>query len=80
MSRYIYLGDRNTRPDLRGAACDPVRRADGRCRVSRQMATALVVFTTGERCVVLRRRLRLATNDPLIEVAADSGRMAREKI
>ena len=57
--RYVYLGDALTRPDLRGMQCDPVRRPDGRCIVSTRMASAMVIFATGERAVVLRRRLRL---------------------
>ncbi|HLT46283.1 MAG TPA: hypothetical protein VK002_03570 [Rubricoccaceae bacterium] len=28
--RYVFLGDRLTRPDLAGRPCDPVRRPDGR--------------------------------------------------
>lgn len=58
--RYTYLGDRVTDPALRGAQCDPVRRADGLCIVSRLMATQLVIFA-GEECarVVARRRLRV---------------------
>ena len=57
--RYIYLGDALTRPDLRGMECDPIRRPDGRCIVSTPLASAMVVFATGERAVVMRRRLRL---------------------
>jgi hypothetical protein len=55
--RYLYLGDKLTRPDLKGAECDPIRRADGKCVVGR--GKALVRFATGERVVVLRRRLRV---------------------
>jgi len=58
--RYVYLGDRLTREELKGIRCDPVRRDDGRCVVSRRMAAALVVDEQGERHVVARRRLRLA--------------------
>lgn len=57
--RYRYLGAAGTRPDLVGAQCDPVRRADGKCIVSVKMASALVEFENGERHVVARRRLRL---------------------
>lgn len=57
--RYTYLGDKLTCPDLRGMHCDPVRREDGKCVISVKMATALVIDATGERHVVLRRRLRL---------------------
>jgi len=58
--RYVYLGDAQTRPELQGMRCDPVRRPDGRCVVSGRMATALVVDGRGQRHVVKRRRLRLA--------------------
>ena len=40
--RYVYLGDLATAPELRGMACDPVRRPDGKCVVCLRMATALV--------------------------------------
>lgn len=57
--RYFYRGDALTDPALINMACDPIRRADGRCIVSQKMATALVVSADGTRYVVLRRRLRL---------------------
>ena len=59
--RYIYLGTKDTRPELRGLPCDPVRRPDGKAIVSTQRATALVVDAQGRRYVVARRRLRLAS-------------------
>jgi hypothetical protein len=59
--RYVYLGDRLTDARLRGAACDPVLRDDGRCVVGG--SKQLVAFAGGERHVVLRRRLRVA-DDP----------------
>jgi len=59
--RYIYLGDRFTREELRGVECDPVYRKDGRSIVSTKRASALVVLRSGERHVVARRRLRLKT-------------------
>lgn len=55
--RYTYLGDRLTRPDLKGQACDPVRRPDGRCVVGQ--GKAAVIFQSGQRVIVIRRRLRL---------------------
>lgn len=61
--RYTFLGDKLTRPDLRGMQCDPVRRADGKCIVSTKMATALVIDAGGNRYVVPRRRLRLNKKD-----------------
>ena len=57
--RYIYLGDRMTRADLKGKWCDPVRREDGKCIVSNRMATQMVKFYDGELSIVARRRLRL---------------------
>lgn len=60
--RYTYLGDALTDPRFVGMQCDPVRRADGRCVISQQMATALVVDAFGRRYVVPRRRLRLNVN------------------
>lgn len=59
MSEYVYLGDRATRPELRGAACKAVRRADGKCIRGRNGAM-LVEFESGLRCIVLGRRLRRA--------------------
>jgi hypothetical protein len=49
-----------TRDDLRGADCDPVRRADGKCIVGG--SKQLVRFADGEEHVVLRRRLRVRSN------------------
>lgn len=57
--RYTFLGDKLTPPDLHGLQCDPVRDDRGKCIVSVQMATALVVDRQGRRYVVPRRRLRL---------------------
>jgi len=62
LSRYRYLGDRWTDPRLRGQACDPVRRPDGRCIVGR--SKQLVRFGDGRARVVNRRRLRLVRTDP----------------
>jgi hypothetical protein len=57
MTTYRYLGDKLTRPDLVGMACDPVRRADGKC-VRGRNGSMLVVDVAGCRHVVLGRRLR----------------------
>ncbi len=62
--RYHYLGDKLTDPTLIGMACDPVRRADGKCIISQKMATALVVDQQGRKHVVLRRRLRVNNSHP----------------
>ena len=55
--RYVYLGDRWTREELRGARCVALVRPDGRCICSR-LGTMMVQFESGERGMVLRRRLR----------------------
>ncbi len=57
MTRYTYLGDKWTRPDLCGMQCDPVRDKRGKCVVGR--SKALVVAENGYRYAVNRRRLRL---------------------
>lgn len=57
--RYTYIGNKLTDLALVGMQCDPVRRSDGKCIVGLKMATALVVDASGQRHVVLRRRLRL---------------------
>lgn len=59
--RYIYLGDRLTREELRGVPCNPVLRPDGKCVVSTKRASALVELEDGRRVVVARRRLRLVS-------------------
>ncbi|MEM8556943.1 MAG: hypothetical protein AAGG50_03785 [Bacteroidota bacterium] len=61
--RYVYHGDRHTRPDLAGQRCDPVMRtgASGKPVVTRgRNRNQLVVFENGERHVVAGRHLRLA--------------------
>ena len=56
--RYVYLGDRSTDKTLVGRACDPVRRADGKC--IRGRGSQLVVFEGENKPrVVIARRLRL---------------------
>lgn len=56
--RYTYFGDRHTRPDLRGAQCDPVRRPDGKV-VRGRNRNALVRLASGELVVAAGRFLRL---------------------
>lgn len=55
--RYLYLGDASTDETLIGMACDPVRRADGKCIVGK--SKMLVIDESGCKHVVLRRRLRV---------------------
>lgn len=57
--RYVYRGDRATRPDLRGARCEAVTDARGKCLRGRN-ANMLVRFDGGEVHVVLARQLRKA--------------------
>lgn len=61
--RYTYLGDSMTEPSFIGMQCDPVRRKDGKCVINIKLATALVQDASGNRFVVLRRRLRLNGKD-----------------
>lgn len=56
--RYVYLGDRLTLLALKGAKCDPVRRADGKCVVGRGAQLVIFAGETAPR-VVVRRRLRV---------------------
>ena len=53
---YRYLGDRWTRPGLKGARCTAVRRADGKCIRGRN-GSMLVEFN-GLRHIVPGRLLR----------------------
>lgn len=59
---YVYLGDRWTRPELRGATCRAVRRADGRCIRGRNGSMLVQIVTSdgtpGPTHVVVGRRLR----------------------
>jgi hypothetical protein len=47
----------NAHGAIHGVLCDPVRRGDGRCIVSRDKA--LVIFEDGTVATVIRRCLRL---------------------
>lgn len=60
--RYTFLGDKATRPELRGMQCDPVLNERGRCILSVRFATAAVVDAEGKFYIVPRRRLRLNQN------------------
>jgi hypothetical protein len=60
--QYTYRGDHLTRPELRGARCSAVLRADGRCVCSR-LGTMLVRMESGEVVNVLRRCLRTMKED-----------------
>lgn len=56
--RYHYLGDRQTRSDLKGCFCTWVKDARDKC-VRGRNGNALVMFEhSGEKCIVLARRLR----------------------
>jgi hypothetical protein len=54
---YKYLGDRWTRPELKGEPCRAVRRRDGKCIRGRN-GNMVVEFAGWKRHVVLGRRLR----------------------
>lgn len=53
---YIYRGDRQTAPELRGMLCWAVRRADGKC--IRGGSKMLVEDANGRRFVVIGSQLR----------------------
>jgi len=42
-----------------GVFCDPVRRPDGKCVVTKKTGKQLVDFGDGARCWVIRRNLRI---------------------
>ena len=54
---YVYLGDRHTADELRGAIVTAVRRADGKCIRGRN-GNMLVQTANGRKVVVLGRLLR----------------------
>lgn len=54
---YLYLGDKFTRPELKGAHCNAVRRDDGKC-VRGRNGSMLAQFEDGTLCIVLGRLLR----------------------
>jgi hypothetical protein len=58
--QYTYLGDRNTDPALKGAPCNAVRRADGKCIRGRN-GSMLVALEDGRQMVVIGRLLRKGT-------------------
>ncbi len=58
---YVYLGDRFTRPELRGAECSAVRRADGKC-VRGRNGSMLVEFESGRQVVVGRMLRKVKTS------------------
>lgn len=55
-AEYIYLGDKQTAPSLKGKTCAAVRRPDGKC-IRGKNGTMLVQFN-GEPHVVIGRLLR----------------------
>jgi len=56
MAEYIYLGDRNTSPDLKGRSCSAVRK-NRKC-IRGKNGNMLVEFENGQRHVVTARLLR----------------------
>jgi hypothetical protein len=54
---YVYLGDRNTDPLLKGIACRAVRRSDGKCIRGRN-GSMLVQLEDGRKMVLIGRLLR----------------------
>jgi hypothetical protein len=59
---YVYLGDRWTRPELKGARCTAVVRSDGKCICGRgAMLVTFDAFPALGRVVIVRRLLRKVT-------------------
>lgn len=56
-TRYQYLGDRSTAPNLKGAACFAVYNSSGKC-IRGKNGNMLVRFDSGSAAVVLARLLR----------------------
>jgi hypothetical protein len=56
MPEYIYIGDRNTDPLLKGKTCDAVRN-NSKC-IRGKNGNMLVEFENGKRSVILARLLR----------------------
>lgn len=54
---YKYLGDRLTDLKYKGQLCDAVKKPNGKC-IRGKNGNFLVVFASGEKVVVLGRRLR----------------------
>ncbi|MFC5411468.1 hypothetical protein ACFPMF_19250 [Larkinella bovis] len=54
---YVYLGDRQTDPALKGARCAAIRRPDGKC-IRGRTGGMLVRFENGRISVVIGRLLR----------------------
>lgn len=56
MTSYTYSGDRMTEPTLKGARCQAIRRADGKC-IRGKNGSMLVEFD-GKKAVIIGRLLR----------------------
>lgn len=54
---YIYLGDRNTDPNLKSMRCEAIRRMDGKC-IRGKNGSMLVKFENGQQMVIIGRLLR----------------------
>ena len=57
MRWYIYLGDRQTDPALKGQVCRSVERKDGKC-IRGKNGSMLVEFEGGRKANVIGRLLR----------------------
>lgn len=57
MKQYVYVGDRMTDPELKGANCSAVLRSDGKCHRGKN-GNMLVEFAGGRQAVVIGRLLR----------------------
>ena len=57
MKEYIYLGDRQTDPELKGMRCTAVVRPDGKC-IRGKTGSMLVKFENGRVANIIGRLLR----------------------
>ena len=63
---YTYLGDKLTRPELKGAQCNAVRDERGKC-IRDKLGKMFVEFEGGDRHAVIGRMLR--KNDKMRKAA-----------
>lgn len=62
MRAYVYLGDRQTDPLLKGKSCFAVLRKDGKC-IRGKNGTMLVRFESGRMANIIGRLLRKVVPD-----------------
>ena len=61
---YLYLGDGWTAAEWKGARCEAVRRADGKCIRGRNGSMLVRFLDSGQERIVVARRLRKQVEAP----------------